>query len=170
MIKSLVTSAADVQEPCVLPAAALLFAMNNLKASKVTDTQRQSTTPIDDYFDTPEVAEVKEELSRGCCRCTTDIAVVDDFWNRRNQEQKENTLYSLMNINGKGRVIDVYRREGEASLRRLLRSEVAPFLYNGGRNLRQISYHELQKMAVKRYFNNLMDEKHFVSAFLSKVL
>lgn len=166
MIKSLVGTAAEVQA-CVLPAAALLLTMNNVKPSQssIDITTRQTTPTIDDYFDTPEVPEVNEESS-GCCRCFEDCVLKDDFWNRRNKEQKENTLYSLMNINGKGRVMDVYRREGEVSLRQLLRKEVAPFLYNGGRNLRQISYHELQKMANKRYFNNLLDEKQFVSDFV----
>jgi len=62
------------------------------------------------------------------CRVDADHA-----WQRQNNEQQHNVLYTFVNLQRQGRLVDVYRAQGLHALNTVIRDELAVFLYNGGK-------------------------------------
>jgi hypothetical protein len=57
----------------------------------------------------------------------------DSAWKLQNEEQKNNPIYTFVNLQQQGKLIEVYDREGPAATETLIRHELQSFLYNGGK-------------------------------------
>lgn len=56
----------------------------------------------------------------------------DSAWKLQNKEQKENPVYKYINLQQQGRLVDVYRENGEEGVENLIHREIKRFLYNDG--------------------------------------
>ena len=85
----------------------------------------------------------------------------DSAWKLQNKEQKQNPLYKYINLQKGGRLVDVYVDQGEHGLEKVIREEIEPFLYNGGKGKR-VSKVEMIRWKNKQNAKMMVSEKLYM--------
>ena len=56
----------------------------------------------------------------------------DSAWKQQNKEMEHNPVFKYVNFAGGGKLIDAYKKGGEAAVEEIAKTELQPFLFNNG--------------------------------------
>lgn len=56
----------------------------------------------------------------------------DSAWRQQNKEIERNPIYKYVNFSGGGKLIDAYKNGGVFAVEKIIKTEIADFLYDNG--------------------------------------